>query len=162
MCHRAGVKMASGGADKVVRLWDPDTGQQSGALHGMTETVTDLAWTCDAKFLLASGADQAVRMWDVSSGRVRHTLTGHTQKARHLPGQIYRAPLLSSTSTHSCKNDCALSGHTYVCVCSLHVIACRPPAVLGTDWCNDRDADHEGQEHRVVTWALDQKAVGLT
>lgn len=84
MCHRAGVKMASGGADKVVRLWDPDTGQQSGALHGMTETVTDLAWTCDAKFLLASGADQAVRMWDVSSGRVRHTLTGHTQKARQL------------------------------------------------------------------------------
>ena len=69
----------------MVRLWDPDTGQQLGALHGMTETVTDLAWTCDAKFLLASGADQAVRMWDVSSGRVRHTLTGHTQKARQLP-----------------------------------------------------------------------------
>ena len=76
--------MASGGADRVVRLWDPDNGQQSGALHGMTETVTDLAWTCDAKFLLASGADQAVRMWDVSSGRVRHTLTGHTQKAHQL------------------------------------------------------------------------------
>lgn len=64
----------------MVRLWDPVTGQQTGALHGMTETVTEVAFTCDAKYVLASGADQAVRMWDLSSGRVRHTLTGHSQK----------------------------------------------------------------------------------
>lgn len=66
----------------MVRLWDPISGQQTGVLHGMTETVTEVAFTCDAKHVLASGADQAVRMWDVSSGRVRHTLTGHSQKAR--------------------------------------------------------------------------------
>ena len=45
MCHRARVEMASGGVD---------AGQQSVALHGITETVTDLAWMCGAKFLLAS------------------------------------------------------------------------------------------------------------
>ena len=66
----------------MVRLWDPISGQQTGVLHGMTETVTEVAFTCDAKHVLASGADLAVRMWDVSSGRVRHTLTGHSQKAR--------------------------------------------------------------------------------
>ena len=64
----------------MVRLWDPVSGQQTGTLHGMTETVTEVAFTCDAKYVLASGADQAVRMWDLSSGRVRHTLTGHSQK----------------------------------------------------------------------------------
>ena len=66
----------------MVRLWDPVNGQQTGTLHGMTETVTEVAFTCDVKYVLASGADQAVRMWDLSSGRVRHTLTGHSQKAR--------------------------------------------------------------------------------
>lgn len=76
------MRAASGGADRVVRLWDPISGAQTGALHGMTETVTEVAFTCDAKHVLASGADQAVRMWDLASGRVKHTLTGHTQKAR--------------------------------------------------------------------------------
>jgi len=77
---RSGMRVASGGADKVVRLWDPVTGHETGQLHGMMETVTEVAFTCDAKYVLASGADQAVRMWDISSGRVRHTLTGHSQK----------------------------------------------------------------------------------
>ncbi len=67
----------------MVRLWDPVNGQQTGTLHGMTETVTEVAFTCDVKYVLASGADQAVRMWDLSSGRVRHTLTGHAQKVQH-------------------------------------------------------------------------------
>ena len=86
--------MASGGADKLVRLWDPVTGQQTGTLHGMTETVTEVAFTCDAKYVLASGADQAVRMWDLSSGRVRHTLTGHSQKARSSLSQACMHPCM--------------------------------------------------------------------
>ena len=77
----------------MVRLWDPVTGQQTGALHGMTETVTEVAFTCDAKYVLASGADQAVRMWDLSSGRVRHTLTGHSQK-------------VGSSLSHACMHPC--------------------------------------------------------
>ncbi|BDA45707.1 Autophagy-related protein 16-1 [Coccomyxa sp. Obi] len=77
---RSGQRMASGGADKVVRLWDACSGYQTGSLAGMTETVTEVAFTCDQKHLLASGADKALRMWDLGSGRVRHTLTGHSQK----------------------------------------------------------------------------------
>ncbi|KAK9903907.1 hypothetical protein WJX75_000087 [Coccomyxa subellipsoidea] len=77
---RSGQRMASGGADKVVRLWDACSGHQTGTLLGMTESVTEVAFTCDQKHLLAAGADKAVRMWDLSSGRMRHTLTGHTQK----------------------------------------------------------------------------------
>ncbi len=66
----------------MVRLWDACSGHQTGTLLGMTESVTEVAFTCDQKHLLASGADKAVRMWDLASGRVRHTLTGHSQKVR--------------------------------------------------------------------------------
>ena len=69
-----------------------------GSLHGMLDTVTCLAFTCDGRGLLAGGEDRALRLWEVNvsssysystmsfsptsssmlgSGRVRHTLTGH-------------------------------------------------------------------------------------
>ena len=54
-------------------------------LHGMPEMVTGLAFTCDARALVAAGSDAALRMWDLTSGRVRHTLTGHVAKVRHAP-----------------------------------------------------------------------------
>ncbi len=40
--RRAGARMASAGADKVVRLWEPGSGAQKGLLHGMLETVTEV------------------------------------------------------------------------------------------------------------------------
>lgn len=46
----------------------------------MPEMVTGLAFTCDARALVAAGSDAALRMWDLASGRVRHTLTGHVAK----------------------------------------------------------------------------------
>lgn len=46
----------------------------------MPEMVTGLAFTCDARALVAAGSDAALRMWDLTSGRVRHTLTGHVAK----------------------------------------------------------------------------------
>ncbi len=39
---RSGARMASAGADKVVRLWEPGSGAQKGLLHGMLETVTEV------------------------------------------------------------------------------------------------------------------------
>lgn len=70
-----------------------------GSLHGMLDTVTCLAFTCDGRGLLAGGEDRALRLWEVNvggggggtfpssssssmlgSGRVRHTLTGHAAK----------------------------------------------------------------------------------
>ncbi|DBA79590.1 TPA: hypothetical protein ACH3X1_008277 [Trebouxia sp. C0004] len=77
---RSGTHMATGGADKVVKLWDPATGANTGSLRGMLDTILEVSFTADQKHLLAAGGDQALRMWDITSGRVRHTLTGHTGK----------------------------------------------------------------------------------
>ena len=101
----------------MVRLWDPDTGQQSGALHGMTETVTDLAWTCDAKFLLASGADQAVRMWDVSSGRApAHAHGPHAEGAPAPLAHLSEHP--RSCHLHEAKNPFLHSSSSFINACA--------------------------------------------
>lgn len=77
--------MASGGADKVVRLWEPASGVQTGQLHGMQDMVTDVTFTCDQNHLVAAGTDKTLRMWTLDTARVKHTLTGHADKVSFGP-----------------------------------------------------------------------------
>lgn len=67
-------------------------------LHGMPEMVTGLAFTCDARALVAAGSDAALRMWDLTSGRVRHTLTGHVAKV--LPPRVWGFRPVTSSCLH--------------------------------------------------------------
>ncbi|WP_212844055.1 PQQ-binding-like beta-propeller repeat protein [Catellatospora sp. IY07-71] len=73
-----GRTLATGSADRTVRLWDPATGQARTTLTGHTGGVLSVAFSPDAHTLATAGDDGTVRLWDVASGRTRTTLTGHT------------------------------------------------------------------------------------
>jgi WD40 repeat protein len=65
-----GKLLASGGWDKVVRLWDSKTGKQVRTLSGLRGTaVRSLSFSPDGKILAAGVWDDVVRIWDVASGR---------------------------------------------------------------------------------------------
>jgi len=96
-------KLASGGHDGHVRIWDPQTGKAIGdALRGHTKWITSLAWEpihmcvsvlalsqpdCSyshrnsnpsAPRLASSSKDGTVRVWSLTTRRVEYTLGGHT------------------------------------------------------------------------------------
>jgi WD40 repeat protein len=73
-----GARLASGGNDGAVRLWDVPTGRQVAVLEGHTGWVFGVAFSPDGRLLASAGADQSVRLWDVASGRALTTLLGHT------------------------------------------------------------------------------------
>ena len=78
----------------------------------MPEMVTGLAFTCDARALIAAGSDAALRMWDLTSGRVRHTLTGHVAKARSLARPCLKAEVLMHRCSRArlpCRRVCRSS-----------------------------------------------------
>jgi WD40 repeat protein len=64
-----GSKLASGGDDCAVRLWDPATGQELGTLQSGGERISSVAFSPDGKHLAAGGRDRPISLWEVATGK---------------------------------------------------------------------------------------------
>jgi WD40 repeat protein/tRNA A-37 threonylcarbamoyl transferase component Bud32 len=58
-----GDRVASGGADHAVTVWDSATGQPTARLHGHGDEVLALAYAPDDRWIAAAGRDGTVRLW---------------------------------------------------------------------------------------------------
>jgi WD40 repeat protein len=77
-----GRLLASGGADWMVRLWEPATGKEVGRFEGHRSYVQAVAFS-DRGALLASGSfDKTVRLWDVAARKELRVLRGHVAAVR--------------------------------------------------------------------------------
>ena len=61
--------LASGSADKTIRLWKPGAAASHLTLEGHSGAVTALAFSPDGKYLVSGSADRSVRFWDTTSGK---------------------------------------------------------------------------------------------
>jgi WD40 repeat protein len=65
-----GQRVITGGADKMARVWESDSGKMIIELHGHTDGVTGLDVGSDGKRILTSSQyDHSARLWDAASGR---------------------------------------------------------------------------------------------
>jgi RNA polymerase sigma factor (sigma-70 family) len=67
-----GKALASGGADKLIRLWDPATGAKRATLEGHGDQVVSVAFAPDGTLLASAGGDETVRLWDLAGKKERH------------------------------------------------------------------------------------------
>jgi WD40 repeat protein len=71
--------LASGAVDdRVVRLWNPQTGKQVRTFEGHSDWIRSVAFSLDGDILASASTDQTIKLWDVQSGRLLRTLEGHT------------------------------------------------------------------------------------
>jgi eukaryotic-like serine/threonine-protein kinase len=67
-----GATIASGGMDKTIRLWAPETGKETAVLRGHAAWILDLVFNRDSRWLLAGGgawanvegAPPEVKLWN--------------------------------------------------------------------------------------------------
>uniref|UniRef100_T1IVG0 DM10 domain-containing protein n=1 Tax=Strigamia maritima TaxID=126957 RepID=T1IVG0_STRMM len=78
----SGRVLATGGADRRVKLWDIVKGSydQKGMLTGSNAAVMSIDFDTEETLLLGASNDFASRVWTISDLRLRHTLTGHSNK----------------------------------------------------------------------------------
>ena len=63
-----GTKIATGGCDCAVRIWDAATGTEERVLTGHQCDVRGLAVSRDARRLVTIGGDNTIRYWDLEKG----------------------------------------------------------------------------------------------
>jgi WD40 repeat protein len=70
--------LASGSADRTIKLWNSHTGQCLHTLQGHTSWVWAIAFHPNGKQIASASYDHTIKLWDVDTGECLHTITGHT------------------------------------------------------------------------------------
>jgi WD40 repeat protein len=62
-----GTRIASGGDDKTVQIWDSATGKHITTYSRHTATVNAVAWSHSGKLIASASADKTVQVWDADT-----------------------------------------------------------------------------------------------
>jgi WD40 repeat protein len=73
-----GRRLLSAGRDRLLRLWDAETGALVKKMEGHTGEVFAAAFHPDGKRIASGGRDRVVRIWDAETGEELVRLPGHT------------------------------------------------------------------------------------
>ncbi len=63
-----GLTLASGGTDRLVRIWDIETRRLLRSLRGHTHDIRAILFTHDGQSLITASEDRTIRMWNPKTG----------------------------------------------------------------------------------------------
>jgi WD40 repeat protein len=72
-----GKRIASAGADKIIRLWDTSTRKETGKLEAHTGHILALAFNPDGTMLASGAADKVLNFWETTNWHQAITLNSH-------------------------------------------------------------------------------------
>ena len=64
-----GKYIASGSADRTIKIWEIDTKRLIYTLKGNEDSVFLINFSPDGRRIISGSADGSIRIWDVTSGK---------------------------------------------------------------------------------------------
>ena len=64
-----GRSIVTAGHDRMLKLWDPESGRELCTFVGHSSTVNACTFSPDGRFLVSAGEDRTLRVWDVESAQ---------------------------------------------------------------------------------------------
>jgi WD40 repeat protein/energy-coupling factor transporter ATP-binding protein EcfA2 len=130
--------IVSGSSDKMILLWDVDTGNVNGRIEGHTDVVRAVAFCPDDLRIASASKDNTVRVWDSVTGSQVLLLTGHTKNVWAVswsPNGNYLVTCASDSTVRiwNCKTtqDSIERDSSERCVC---VLTNHTKGVMSTRW----------------------------
>ena len=81
---RDGRFLATGAADKFVKVWEVDSAKLVRSYEGHTNHVLGVSWKADGATLASAGADNAIKIWNVETGEQRRTIANYEKQVTSL------------------------------------------------------------------------------
>lgn len=69
--------LVSAGADRALRVWDPQTGERKRSMSNHGDRVGAIVYSPDGRYLASGGRDRTVRIWQPEIGRLVKIIRGH-------------------------------------------------------------------------------------
>ena len=73
-----GNRLATGGSDRTILIWDAKTGRKLLSMRGHNDNVAELCYSPDGKKIVSGSHDGTVKLWDAQNGLELVTYPSHT------------------------------------------------------------------------------------
>jgi WD40 repeat protein/serine/threonine protein kinase len=93
-----GKRLASVAGDRLVMVWDAETGRKVWTMRGHNDFVDGVAWSPDGKRLASAGYDNTVRIWDPRTGEEAFALRGNSGMFHYVSWHPDGAQLTAASS----------------------------------------------------------------
>ena len=100
-----GRRLATGGEENTVKIWDVQTGQELQTLRGHSGDVYTVAFSPDGdgRWVASAGEDSAVKVWDSHTGTFVRSFRGHTGLVSSVAFSPDGRRLVSGSRDHTVK-----------------------------------------------------------
>jgi WD40 repeat protein len=98
-----GKRLAAGGENNSIKVWDVETGNVRQTLPGHRGDVYTVAFSLDGRWIASGSEDSTVKVWDGRSGELVHTFRGHTGIVTSVAFGADGRRLISGSRDHTAK-----------------------------------------------------------
>jgi hypothetical protein len=137
-----GNKIASGSADKTIKIWDGNSLQLLRTLEGHSGGVRSLAWNHNGKELVSGSTYSSIKLWDGFSLQLLKTFTGHSGSVWSVAWSHDDSRIVSGSADKTIKIWDVISGET------IKTLEGHSDSVFTVSWNHD--------DSRIVSGSGDQ------